>query len=65
VYACRAPTGTVAVSALKQFLIWARVLLKSSGPVTPIVVRTDQAARSWVEFLPSMFDLFSRNTRLV
>ena len=44
VYGCRAPTAAVAVYALQQFLIYARVLLKSAIPVTPIVVRTDQGA---------------------
>ena len=57
VYACRAPTGPVAVSALKQFLIWARVLLKSAGPVTPIIVRTDQGSA----FMGGVFSEYVRS----
>ena len=49
-----------------SYLQGARVLLKSTGPVTPIVVRTDQSSA----FIGGIFaeyvlDLYSRSTRLV
>ena len=56
-FACRAPTGAVAVSALKQFLIVSRVLLKSATPVTPVIVRTDQGSA----FMGSVFPEYVRS----
>ena len=56
-FACRAPTGAVAVSALKQFLIVSRVLLKSTTPVTPVIVRTDQGSA----FMGSVFPEYVRS----
>ena len=44
VLSCRSPTAAVAVSTLSQFLIYCRVLLRSSVPVTPTIVRTDQGS---------------------
>ena len=44
VCACKAPTAAVAVSALQQFLIKVRVLLRAASPVTPLLVRTDQGS---------------------
>ena len=63
VYACRAQTADVAISSLKQYLIAARVLLKSSEPITPTIVRTDQGtafmARDFTDYIASLSAMHS------